>query len=156
MPWLSQWLWYWLWECIRTTSRIRPYGGKQGVRTLGQGSPPFFKGRSGEGLMEFQTIVSIKPLLAVLVSGISVALIMASEYPNLKRAEFAATLVREVRAGHILLPVILSGAVIVPRYFSSSGGRLKFRVGPLGHIFRHDGLLPLDYSYGLRRLHEVP
>ena len=109
------------------------------------------------GRMEFQTIVSIKPLLAVLVSGISVALIIASgKYPNLREGwSFAAALVKFALIAS-MLPVILSGAVIEYTVFTVLPGvELKFRVDPLGIFFALSAsflwIIATAYSIGYMR-----
>lgn len=107
--------------------------------------------------MEFQTIISIKPLLAVLVSGISVALIVASgKYPNLREGwSFAAALVKFGLVAS-MLPLILSGAVIEYTVFTVLPGiDLKFRVDPLGIFFALSAsflwIIATAYSIGYMR-----
>ncbi|MFZ3071694.1 MAG: proton-conducting transporter membrane subunit, partial [Thermodesulfobacteriota bacterium] len=107
--------------------------------------------------MEFQTIISIKPLLAVLVSGISVVLIIASgKYPNLREGwSFAAAL---VKFGLIvsMLPLVLSGGIIEYTVFTVLPGiDLKFRVDPLGIFFALSAsflwIIATTYSIGYMR-----
>jgi multicomponent Na+:H+ antiporter subunit D len=84
-----------------------------------------------------ETIVSIRPFLAVLVSAVAVGLIVASrKNPNLREFwSFAAGLVKFLIVLS-LTPAVLSGHIVEYTVFTVLPGiELKFRVDPLGLLF---------------------
>jgi multicomponent Na+:H+ antiporter subunit D len=84
-----------------------------------------------------ETIVSIKPFLAVLVSAVAVALIVASKKnPNLREGwSFLAAGIKFLLVLS-MTPTILSGQIIEYTVFTVLPGiELKFRVDPLGLLF---------------------
>jgi multicomponent Na+:H+ antiporter subunit D len=84
-----------------------------------------------------ETIVSIRPFLAVLVSAAAVGLIVASrKNPNLREFwSFAAGLIKFLLVLS-LTPAVLKGQIIEYTVFTVLPGiELKFRVDPLGLLF---------------------
>lgn len=84
-----------------------------------------------------ETIVSIKPLLAILVSMVTVGLIIASDKsPNLREGWSIGAGVIKFLIVLSMAPAILSGQVIEYTLFTFvSGLDIKFRVDPLGMVF---------------------
>lgn len=84
-----------------------------------------------------ETIVSIRPFLAVLVSAVAVGLIVASaKRPNLRESwSFIAAGIKFLLIIS-MVPAVLSGQVIEYTVFTVLPGiELKFRVDPLGLLF---------------------
>ncbi|MEE8574653.1 MAG: monovalent cation/H+ antiporter subunit D family protein [Thermodesulfobacteriota bacterium] len=104
-----------------------------------------------------EPIVSLKPVIAVAVSGLAVPLILASrKNPNLR--EFWSFLAAFIKFGIVLslIPVIMSGNTIEYTLFTVLPGiELKFRVDSLGLLFATTAsflwIITTAYSIGYMR-----
>ena len=104
-----------------------------------------------------ESVVSIKPLLAILASGLAVPFILASR-KNPNQREFWSYLAAFIKFGLIvsMVPVILSGKTIECHLWTVLPGMdLAFRVDPLGLLFALTAsflwIVTTTYSIGYMR-----